>query len=138
MKYRRKKIFVTQDKTKYVWCYLFDNKSDLNEYYKNSCKERGVRFAKVLGVSLHYAKWMVGDKKATNETGKVLLSKDTVGGALVAHEFTHACMWAFKHHLRKKQYPFVIRNGQQEEDFIRGQSVAIKMFWNWYYKIEKA
>ena len=137
MKYRRKKIFVTQDKTKYVWCYLFENNKEMNLVYKEMCKQMGKRYNRVLGVSVHSTYKYLSNNKVHPLTGSVLLSKQHLGAALVAHEFTHACLWAFKHHKNKKQYPLVIKNMAEEETLCQNQSVAIKMFWNWYYKIEK-
>lgn len=133
--YRRKKIFVTENKTKYVWCYLYKKNTDLNDFYKKYCEERGMKWAKVAGVSTHYVK--TRGREVSNETGLVILSMDRIGAAIVAHEFTHACFWAYKHNLRKKQYPLVIKNMVEEEKILHGQFEAVRSFWKWYYKIEK-
>lgn len=135
--YRRKKIFVTENKTKYVWCYLYKTNKDLNDFYKKYCEGRGEKWARVAGVSIHITNKYITTGKVTNLTGVVLLSMDRMGAGIVAHEFSHACFWAYRHSLRKKQYPLVIKNMVEEEKILHGQFEAVRSFWKWYYKIEK-
>lgn len=135
-KYKRKKIWLTTDKTKYCTVLLFNTRKEMREYFSEYCKRTNQRdYDNILGASLHFEKYINGN--ITKETGKVLLSLQDCGAGVVSHELLHATLWAYKHRRNKKRYPFIIKSHNEEERVLQNHTYAVKQFYNWYWKVVK-
>jgi len=135
MKYRRKKIWLNTRKTKYCIVKLYDHKKEMQCAYKEFTRDR--KSSKVKGASCHYSKLTYRPYKLSPEVGTVFLCREYCGAAIVAHEFMHAVMWAYRHTRYKKQYPFVIKSMREEEVLLHNHSYAVMQFYVWYWKLNK-
>lgn len=137
MNYRWKKIWVS-DKH-FVIARVYKTKKAMRVAYKER-KPSNSNIDRCLGVHFAYTNYKVtktGEEKYKPETGTIFFNMENCGAGIVAHEFGHAVLWAHKHHLKKKQYPIVIKNMKQEEVILYNLTHAVKQFYNWYFDILK-
>lgn len=140
----RKKIFVNTKRTRWVWVWLYSNKQEMQENYERnplvSLYGNAKKNDKILGAHCPYTRAQItseGKRIFIGEIGRVYLCYGHVGAGIVAHEFGHAILWAFKHRPFKKQYPIVIRDMRYEEELLHNLTEAVAQFYSWYWKIEK-
>lgn len=127
-KYRKKKIIVNQEKDKWVWCYLFKEKGEMQKAYNlASPKDRG--HDKVEGVAINRS------YQKSKQTGYVFLHTGRCGAGVVSHEFMHSVLWAHKHRYWKEQYPITIKNMKEEEKILHNLTVAVAQFYKFYWDI---
>jgi len=135
MKYRRKKIWMNYKKTRYIWCYLWKDKEEMNEeYHRRKPSEKPA----VLGTHMGRVAWYYEKKKRRlyPQSGIIFLHIDNCGATVAAHEFMHGAIWAHRHSLKKKQYPFTIKSMNEEEELLHNFSYAIGQFYDWYWDVK--
>ncbi len=134
---RSKKIFFDKDKTVYVIVRLFKKKEEMQKYYKKICPRDG-NHEYTLGVNIARTYFKLKGKKKIfiPMTGEVLLNLEHCGASVVCHEFMHAVLWARKFSPKKRQYPIVIKDMQEEESMLHCFSHIIRQFYKWYWKIK--
>lgn len=137
MKYRRKKIWLTLDKKKYCYVRVYPDKASMQEAYRAYRSYDGKNGWKILGAHSGYTRYVCEKGKRCKtlpETGTVWLSKENCGAGIVAHELMHAVIWARTHRARwTDQYPFVIKNMNEEEKLLHNLTYAIRQFYTWFY-----
>lgn len=135
--FKQKKVWLNKKHSKYCIVKLFADQFEMQTFYKSYCDERKLSDTyhfEVKGCSIHYELRM--GRKCSPETGMVLLCFKYCGAGIVSHEFLHAILWAHKHKVNKKQYPFVIKNMKEEEEILHNHTYAVTQFYKWYWKIE--
>lgn len=137
MKYRRKKIFLDKWHLKYCFVKLFDEKIEMQEYYKKACPfDKG--HESVRGVHNAFTLLEVNDNGLTmtsNQTGQVFLCANDCGAGIVSHELMHAVLWAYNHTEKKEPYPIIIKDMEEEETILHNHTYAVIQFYNWYWKV---
>lgn len=135
---RSKRIYLNKKKTKYCVAKLFKKKKQMQEAYAKY-KPKDKHHDSVLGVHCGSLRWNYKKNKfdVSKNTGIVFLSLENCGSGIVCHEFMHAIFWAKNHSIRKRQYPVVIKNMEQEEILLHNFTGAVVQFYNWYWKIKK-
>lgn len=123
MNYKSKKIWLTQERTKYTTVRIYNNHKDMISFYR---KHTGVNDS-ILGASLHYE--LLCNNVLTKDVGIVLLSKENLSIGIVCHELMHAVLWAWKHKEFKKQHPIIIHSMNQEEYLLHNLTFAINQFY---------
>jgi hypothetical protein len=138
--YRSIKIWVNERQTKFVKAIVFQTTEEMREAYKKF-NPTDRNHDEVMGCHCAYTARVVdkktGKSRAWGNTGRIFLSFEYLGAGLVAHEFMHAVLWAYKHNGKKKQFPIVIKSMKEEEKILHALTFALKTFYNWYWKNEK-
>lgn len=138
-KEKRKRIYLNGKRTKYCVVRLFSKKKRMQKEYKKRCPNDKGHF-KISGAHNAYDCFTIkvdGSEKPSKETGTVFLHINECGGGLIAHEFGHAVLWAFKHVPHKTQHPIVIDSMDEEEEILYNLTYAISQFYTWYWKVVK-
>lgn len=132
--YRQKRIWVSPKF--YVTVRLYDNKLDMQEYYKQK-RPKDLNHNNVLGVHMVGISYRMEGRKCIlhKESGIVLLNREHCGSGIVSHELMHACLWAFKLHRNKKQFPIIIRSMKDEEELLLNHTKAVATFYRWFWTI---
>lgn len=141
IKERRKRIYLNEGHTKYCIVRLFQRKIDMQEAYKIRCPKDLDHYS-VLGAHNAYNRVKINKDSSetfSNEIGTIFLNLDNCGAGIVAHEFGHAVLWAYKHPNGKckKQYPIIIKSMDDEEEILYHLTYAISQFYIWYWKVVK-
>lgn len=134
MNYRRKKVFLTTDKSKYCVVKLFESKKLMQDAYKKFRPDDD-NHDKVEGVSCHYDRVNIDTNECHPEVATVFLNVNSCGAGVVTHELMHSCLWAWKHSGVKEQYPIVINNMDDEEEVLHNHTYAVMQFYDWYWKV---
>lgn len=133
---RSKRIYTNTKRTRWIIVRLYNTRKEMRAAYKEfQPSDKGHN--EVFGVHCAYDKVNVdanGASKQCGEKGTVFLSLQDCGAGVVAHELGHAVFWGLGR-LRKKQYPIVIKNMQQEEVYLHNLTYAIIQFYRWYWKV---
>lgn len=153
---KTKRIYLNLKKTKYCIAKLYSSKEEMANAYKKF-RPLDKNHNAVLGCHCAYEKWnfvtspkktvskkgiigfkeVIKSKTIKPETGTVFLCFEHCGAGVVTHELMHAIIWAHKHRMYKKQYPFVLNNMKEEEKLLHNFTYAVRQFYDWYWKIEK-
>lgn len=134
--YKSKRIYLNTKKTKYCVVKLFGKKRDMQDYYFRA-NPNDTHHYECQGVSLHFEKINAVSGSLSPQTGEVLLHFGSCGAGIVTHELLHAVLYAYKHKKRKKQYPIIIKDMDEEEVILRNHTEAVRQFYKWYWKVEK-
>lgn len=144
---RKKRIYLNEERIKYCDVFLFKTKAQMTKFYiKRGTKDKD--HASAGGVHLAQTWFTLKNKKFkgsknrkhydfAHKTGEVLLNLQYCGAGVVSHEFMHAVLWARNHHEKKRQFPIVIKNMDDEEKILYNLTSAVKQFYLWYWKIRK-
>lgn len=139
MKVRRKKIFLNEGHTSYCIVKLFKTKLLMQQAYEKRSPQDDGHY-KVSGCHIAYTLLLVDKKKKTRispQTGEVFLNLSECGAGIICHELAHAIFWAHMHKNKKKQYPFIIKNMDEEEEILYNLTYAIRQFYTWFWEVKK-
>lgn len=100
MTYRRKKIWLDERHSRFVWCFVYRDLNALNA----ECVRRHPHRKHRRAAGVHYPCTIVKypEGKVTPQTGDVLLALGRCAASTVAHEFAHAVIWRWMHARRKR------------------------------------